>query len=294
MKKMYLAIFLIILVVLVFAGCKSFMPSFELTTAPTEDDFQQGEIPGGNEVPGNSGGNNQVITPGEQNTLPQGSGDVATTAPVGNQGGSNEGPSVPNNAPQKSEYDILKSGSFYMTGSMVDSSGMSSPMEVAVTPNSVYMLADFEGEAMGMLVADDCVYMIYPAKKAYLELSDSIMSMAGLDIDDLISTDQINFGSYGELSEADSVTEEAHNGKACQVYHFVTSEGGESRVFMNGTEIVRIASYDKNGKFLTSTDIENITGSVPADKSAPPKSYKAYKGITGMMSFMTLLGDVMQ
>ncbi len=293
MKKMYLAIFLIILVVLVFAGCKSFMPSFELTTAPTEDNIQQGEIPG-------NSGNNQVITPGEQNTLPQGSGDVSTTAPSvtqgsqGNQGSAGEGTSVPNNAPQSSEYDILKSGSFYMTGSMVDSSGMSSPMEVAVTPNSVYMLADFEGEAMGMLVSDDCVYMIYPAKKAYLELSDSIMSMAGLDVNELISTDQINFGSYGELSEADSVTEEAYNGKVCQVYHFFGAEGGESRVFMNGTEIVRIASYDKNGKFLTSTDIENITGNVPADKSAPPKSYKAYKGITGMMSFMTLLGDVMQ
>ncbi|MBR3766925.1 MAG: hypothetical protein IKL10_01625 [Clostridia bacterium] len=295
MKKMYLAIFLIVLVVFVFAGCLSFSNTLGMTTTEPEDDASAYEEIDTTQV---------VVTPNIEETtvsvIPDVHGTTAaqetTTAAQETAEPSSNPAQSPNNqivAPASSEYDILRNGTFHMIGSMTDKTGETTPMEVAITPDSIYMLSDFSGASMGMLVKDDTVYMVYPEKKAYLVLSDSIMSMAGLNVDELLDSDSINFASYGELTGANSVSEEVYNGRNCKVYHFNVASG-ESRVYMDGTSLLRLASFDKNGKFVTSTDITSISGSVPADKSAPPSSYKAYKGITGMVSFMTLLGDLIE
>ncbi len=288
MKKMPLAIFLIILVVFVFAGCLSFSGTLSTSTTEPEDEItfdSQENTTSVAVIPGNQENTtSSVETPGINDVTNPG--PEVTTAP------SNEKP-IQNTAPASSEYDILKSGSFHMVGTMVDKTGVTAPMEVAITPDSIYMLSDFSGVPMGMLIKNNKVYMIYPDKKSYLELSDSLMSMAGLDVSELTNSDTINFGSYGNLTEADSVTEVTHGGRVCQVYHFKV-DSGESRVYLDGTKLVRLSSYDKNGKFLTATDISTISGNVPADKSAPPSSFKAYKGMTGLFSFMTLLEGVIE
>ena len=287
MKKMSLAIFLIILVAFVFAGCLSFSGTLSTSTTEPEDETSFGVTDNTTSV---------VIPDNQENTT----GSAVIPGPEGTTASSPEATTAPavetpiqNPAPVSSEYEILKSGSFHMVGTMVDKTGIDAPMEVAITPDSIYMLSDFSGVPMGMLIKDNKVYMIYPDKKAYLELSDSLMSMAGLDVSELTNSDTINFGSYGNLSEADSVTEVTHNGRVCQVYHFKV-DSGESRVYLDGTKLVRLSSYDKNGKFLTATDITTISGNVPADKSAPPASFKAHKGMTGLFSFMTLLEGVIE
>ncbi len=289
MKKMYLAIFLIILVVVVFAGCISFSNPIELTTMASSDDVNQSQ------------GN-------EQSQLPQGNGDVNAgetsasvpdvTAPSQSAGenATSEGETVLTNVqvPASNEYDILRSGSFYMKGSLIDQTGVAAPMEIAITPSSVYMLSDFSGATMGLLISNDVLYMIYEDKQAYLELSDSIMNMAGLNMDEFDVTDTLDFSSYGSLSDANKVTEESYNGRTCQVYHFSRPDSGETRIYMDNSKLVRIATYTSSGKFASSNEVEYITGAVPADKSAPPANYKHHKGITGMFSFMTLLEGVIE
>lgn len=289
MKKMYLAIFLIILIVVVFAGCISFSNPIELTTMASSDDVNQSQ------------GN-------EQSQLPQGNGDVNAgetsasvpdvTAPSQSAGenATSEGETVLTNVqvPASNEYDILRSGSFYMKGSLIDQTGVAAPMEIAITPSSVYMLSDFSGATMGLLISNDVLYMIYEDKQAYLELSDSIMNMAGLNMDEFDVTDTLDFSSYGSLSDANKVTEENYNGRTCQVYHFSRADSGETRIYMDNSKLVRIATYTSSGKFASSNEVEYITGTVPADKSAPPANYKHHKGITGMFSFMTLLEGVME
>ncbi len=337
MKKMYLAIFLIILVAVVFAGCLSFSGTLSTSTTEPDDEttFEQAEnttsvstpenttaaVVPGNTVPGVPENTTAAVIPGNtvpgtpENTTaavvinpdattsapvvtqPQGQTPVTPDTTVVPQPGVTTQPeteaTIPNTAPSTSEYDILKSGTFHMSGTMTDKTGTITPMEVAITPDSIYMLSDFSGVPMGMLIKDNKVYMIYPDKKSYLELSDSLMSMAGLDVTELTNSDSVNFGSYGMLNEAASVTQVVHNGRTCQVYSFKV-DSGESRVYMDGTKLVRLASYDTGGKFITATDITSITSAVPEEKSAPPSSYKAYKGMTGMFSFMTLLEGVME
>ncbi len=287
MKKMYLAIFLIILIVIVFAGCISFSNPIELTTIPQGNEYDEQQNQEQNQFPAENGENvTDTFAPGV-NDVTQPSGSESTTAQSANV--------IENvQVPASNEYDILRSGSFYMKGSLVDSTGTAAPMEIAITPNSVYMLSDFSGATMGLLIANDVMYMIYTDKAAYLELSDSIMNMAGFDMDEIMGSDQINFGSYGNLTDAKSVTEEVYNGRTCQVYHFTNGNNGETRIYMDNAELIRIATYTSSGKLNSSNEIESISATVPADKSAPPANYKHYKGITGMFSFMTLLEDVMQ
>lgn len=277
MKKMYLAVFLIILIAVVFCGCLSFsntlIPEVEKdeTTTAAENRVTQYETVSETQAD---------IEPESQSTAP--SQNASDT----------EAETIDIDPPTSSEFDVLKSGTFYMKGGMTDSSGALSPMEIAMTPSSMFVLSDFNGASMGILIKDNSVYMIYEDEKAYLELSDSIMQMAGLDINELTSSGSIDFSSLGSLSEAQSVTQEEYNGRTCQVYHFENTESGEKRIYMDGTKLIRIAMYSTSGKFVSATEIDSISSSVPAGKSSPPSDYKAYKGITGMISFMTLIGDL--
>lgn len=277
MKKMYLAIFLIILVAVVFCGCLSF--SNTLTASPTDSE--------GNIIPEDLTDSNGQMNP--IYNIPE---VPEETTPV--EVTDSSGETVTIDVPSLSEFDILKHGSFYLKGTMTDSAGVTAPMEMAVTADSMFMLSDFSGASMGMLIKDGKLYMIYADKKAYLELSDSIMSMAGMDINELTgSMDGLDFSKLGNLADAVSITEEAFGGRVCQVYRFDNPDGTEKRIYMDGTKLIRMATYSSSGKFITATDIESISATVPADKAAPPSSYKAYKGVTGLFSFMGLIEDLM-
>lgn len=191
---------------------------------------------------------------------------------------------------EENEFEYLRSGNFYIQGTMTDSSGQSLPLEMAVTANSIYMLSNFEGAAMGMLINNGTTYMIYPAEKSYLELSSTVLKAMGMGTDDLISSADLDYSQY-ELSKADETLTENVNGAQCTVYVY-NSSSGSTRFFMNGNKLVRFATYDANGNPDTVNDVGYITNNVPADKINPPADYKEYKGLTGMFSFISLLGDV--
>ncbi len=218
---------------------------------------------------GNKGGN-------QTTTLP--SNELNTTVPA-------QPANTTNN-----EFEYLKNGNFYIQGTMTDSSGQQLPLEMAVTDNSIYMLSNFEGAAMGMLINDGTTYMIYPAEKSYLELSQTVLKAMGMDTTDLISSADLNYSQY-DLENADSTTKENLNGTECTVYIYNNSSGS-TRFFMNGNKLVRFATYDANGNPDTINDVGYITNQVPADKINPPADYKEYKGLTGMFSFISLLSDV--
>ena len=188
------------------------------------------------------------------------------------------------------EFNYLKNGTFYLQGTLTDAYGNRTPLEMAVTPNSVYMLSDFEGVSMGMLVSSGKAYMIYPEKKAYLEMSQLVLKAMGMSADDLVSASDMNFSQY-DLARADAVTTETVNGVPCTVFIFNTS-ASSTRFYLNGSKLLRFASFDSSGRPDTVSDVSYITGQVPSDKINPPKNYKRYRGTVGMLRFMDLLGDV--
>ena len=216
------------------------------------------------------------VQPSTQNDQPSTQPSVQPTQPVG---------SLVN------EFDYLKSGSFYIKGTMSDSAGDSQPLEMAVTPNSLYMLSDFDGASMGMLMNNGKTYMVYEDKQAYLELNSAILKYMGMDSDDMDFSD-LDYGQY-DLSKANSVISETINGIPCTGYVFNAQTGGSTRFYMNGNKLVRFGAYSASGTPESINDVSLITGTVPPEKILPPTSYTAYSGITGLFSFMGLFGDIM-
>ena len=287
MKKMYLAIFLIVLVAFVFAGCLSFSGS--LTTGMTTEEYDETVSDDPVYLPDattsaytdpSQTGTEEQSSQAEQTTGASQTGVENTTASQGNQDIS---------VPAGNEFDILKSGNFYMVGTMIDQTGVPAPLEMAITPSSIYMSSSMDGIDIGILLVDGKqMYMLYPGKKAYLEMTDSIMEMTGMNIEEFSESATVDFSNFGSLTDADSVTEEVLNGRKCQVYT-VNSDNEVKKIYLDGKKLVRFASYTTSGKLLSASDITSITGNVPADKCAPPANYKGYKGMIGMASFMTML-----
>ena len=287
MKKMYLAIFLIILIVFVFAGCLSFSGSLVTGTTSEYDETAY------NDPAGLSGGTTSIVVGPSTDTT---EGEVNVTQPSGGEEvtGSTENTTSSSGSqqitvPAGNEFDILKTGNFYMVGTMVDSTGTVAPLEIAITPSSLYMSSSMDGIDIGIMIVDGkTMYMLYPKKQAYLEMTDTVMEMTGMNIEEFSASAELDFSSFGSLTDADSVTEEVLNGRKCQVYT-ISNNGEIRKVYLDGKKLVRFASYSSSGKLLSASDITSITGNVPADKSAPPKNWKSYKGMIGMGTFMAML-----
>ena len=245
------------------------------------------------------------MTPQTNTTAASGSGNkTGTTAQSGsttkaaasqnNTTQANNSPSSTTAAPQQqqpasgsTEFDILRSGNFYASGSMTDEAGTNQPLELALTSSSVYMLTKFEGVDMGILQKDGKLYMIYPAKQVYMEMSSVIMGMMGMSSDDLLDISELGFADMKPLSEADAVADAEFNGTACKMYTFNKSSGSRTVVYMNGSKLLGFEDVSSSG--TSTTIISSISSNVPADKCSPPSGYKK----TNMISFMKEIESIM-
>lgn len=275
MKKMYLFIFLVVLIALVFAGCLSFSNGINPMIKDNTDSNLTSDI---SQVPDVTE-NNSDIYPTQENPAPVP--DVTADMPDVTVEG--EIAQVPAN----NEYEVLRHGTFYAKGSMIESNGKKTPMEIAIGDDSVYMLSDFEGKDMGVLINDQ-MYMIYPEGKCYLEISKTLLKLMGQSQDDLIDIDSLKVFEGDPLSAAKEIKYENLNGHNCTVYIFKTPSGKEKRVYMDGERLIRFADYN-GGQFSSSYDFDFVKAQIPADKSAPPQSYQKYEGVGGVYKFMTLL-----
>lgn len=299
MKKILITLLITVLLISVMSGCKNEINDETTTLTESESTTVASEITETEQTSETVTAEDTTVSVTEDTTLAAAEDTTAereeTTAEVlpSETVTSQEETTVKTEILPMNEYDILRSGNFHIFGSMVETSGIDSPLEMAVTSDSIYMLSEFtDGVNVGILVYNDKVYMLYPEKKAYLEMDDSIMSMVGISIDDMMNGSSVDFTSFGSIDDAFKVTEEKCSGVLCKVYH-IKDDSGEMRVYMNGNELIRFASYSENGRFLSATDVDNISQNVPAEKSAPPAEYKRYKGITGMFTFMSFFTDIM-
>ena len=297
MKKMLLTvIFIIVLALLVLAGCVSFstnIPDLNDTT----DDISSIEEPVTYEpathyVPATDElGEDVTDAEGSQVYVPvtdEPSGVYETTAYDPGMQGQQNVPTTQASVSAANEYDIFRSGTFYAKGQMKDEEGVN-PLEMAITPDSIYMLTKFDNTNMAILVSSGKTYLIYPQGKAYLEMSSTVMNMMGLNTDDLISSDGLGFSDMEPLNKAQGTSKATLNGQNCTVYSFAKADGSTSKVYMNGNKLVGIEAYEGT-RITSATYFDFITASVPADKINPDTSYKK----TGIFDFMSMLGEVLE
>ena len=166
----------------------------------------------------------------------------------------------------ENEYDIYRSGTFYLTGTMSDSSG-SHPVEIAKKDDLLYMLSDMEGQQIAMQMIGKDVYLIHPGKNAYFKMDQATLSLMGMDIDDLMA--DVHMDELPALSEANSVTPSTLDGRDCTVYTFLTADGSRIQIYMDGSSFLGMDNFTSDWVRTESIRITYITANLPAKVTTP-------------------------
>ena len=178
--------------------------------------------------------------------------------------------------PSVNQYDILRSGAFYMQGKM---EGGTAPMKMAVSKDTVYIEMAEEGMQMGYLAKGNKVYFVDPANKSYHQLTaaDKLLmkSIAGdaelPDAKEVRSmVEDFGFANMPALSRANRVTGGKVEGLPCAVYTFNLSDGSTTNVYMYGYRMLAMDASDKNGDQTNLIIFDSISADVPV---MPPKDY---------------------
>ena len=199
-------------------------------------------------------------------------------------------PEVTAAAPQPesvfTDYDIYCSGHFYVKGTVTDSDGVTNPMELAITEDSVFMLTVASGVQMGVMVGGGKTYLVSPAHRAYIELNKTVMSVMGLDADKLSASSSFNFSDMRPLSAADAVNEAELDGVKCTEYVFTSSTGKKTTIYMDGTRLLQTDMYEADGTLYNRMTFDSVSAEVPADRLAPPTYYDK-KTLIGFITLMS-------
>ena len=348
MKKMpYAIIFLVLLALLVFAGCKSFSSGGDDSSsdesagsAASQEDTEktdaasetESETPSGSEPvteePSADAVTTEapvtdpdevtdangvtVYTPEEASSIREAVKTTETTVPPDNSSatakpeptspsttGANTQPSTTKApepttgaVPQNTKFDLLRSGRFYLAGSMI-SEGESNPIVLALDDNLVYMQATSDELSMGFLIMDKKTYLLNPTDKTYCKLNATVaalMQEAGMMSESEIRSMISNFGfsSLKPLDQADAVSAGTLGSKNCTVYTFNNeSDGGKKRVYMDGAELLAIENIAADGTMDSAIYITTLTDKIP---TLPPADYKS-KNLISFISDISSLMD---
>lgn len=222
---------------------------------------------------------------------------AATTAPPATtaaQPVETTAPAEPDASPQApadgaTEYDIYRTGKFYIKGTVTSEEGQTNPMEMAVTDGSVYMLTAVSGVQMGVMIGGGKTYLVSPANKIYMELSGAVMSMLGMDSSKLAASTNFNFSDMQPLSAADAVTDAERNGAACKVYRFGPAEGKRTNVYMDGVRLLEVEMFKADGTLGNRMTFESVSAEIPSDRIAPPTYYNK----VGVLKFISVMSASM-
>ena len=177
-------------------------------------------------------------------------------------------------AASSAQYDILRSGTFYLEGSMSDG-GAFLPLKLGVSSSLVYLESTVDGVTLGYLASGKNIYVLNPAKKNYCKVSGLTASLLGGE--ELMSEaelrsyiDELGISSMKNLSQANDVQDAMLNSTPCTAYTFNNANGTKTRVFISGSRLLGFDLINAAGQLDTRILIDSITATVP---TLPPKDY---------------------
>ena len=160
------------------------------------------------------------------------------------------------------EFDILRNGTYYFTGTAVDASGRSD-LEIAKTSNTLYLASTFSNVKIAVLTIDDKVYLVNPEKKQYLDLNSAAMKaemkMLGLDVSDFTNTGSFDFSFFPPLDQATSC-EVLPDGSVKYIFQ---APDGAINVTLYGTKLVCIENARDGSVYRI--DFTMVTTEVPSE-----------------------------
>lgn len=184
------------------------------------------------------------------------------------------------------QLELIASGTFYFKGSMTDENGETTPMEMACYPGGSYMASEMEGVTIGFMNIGEEYYMVFPAGECALLLDEEVCKTMDLDPTEMkMDTSSLSLGEVKDELLVDTADALLDNRiVTCRTYQ--QPSGNFVKTYIHEGYLARMSQVAADGTTVSTMDIEILTGSIPADKSAIPDNYKIYNGSIGMMSFM--------
>ncbi len=317
MKKMqYTWIFIIVLAVMVFAGCKMFShdPGTTDEDPGTDASVSASEGVSGQTEDGSAASGTDATALTTPTTLPDttaapsegastteqassetpASEQTSASAPASESATAEPSTAAPGPAPavpSSTEYDYMRSGKFYMRGTMFDGTERNA-ITLGVGDNLLYMESSMDGVTLGLLQSGKSIYLLAPQKQTYCEVGSilsSILEDTGMLSQEELQqmVDNMGFKEMKPLSEAKSVEDATVNGTPCKAYIYDKEDGGTTRICMNGERLIAVEKYTASGAFDSATYIDEISGTIP---TLPPSNYTKQNMLKFMTSMEGLIG----
>lgn len=172
--------------------------------------------------------------------------------------------------------DSFFNGKYYFDGNMIQD-GSSSPFEIAMDGENFIVYSEMEEMDIGILCLDGKLYLLNPAEKKYIHLSESLQKTIGIDLDSLkFEFTQAKFDGYSPSS----VVEGLYNSEPAVCYIYEEGENHLEFVTVDD-EVKQISQFDQSGNAKSVLRADEFT----ADFSDDEISLNGYKK-TNMISFM--------
>ena len=189
----------------------------------------------------------------------------------------------------QTQYDILRSNRFSMVATTTNGNEVTK-MKMALGDNKTYVVSEIEdGIEVGMYIVGDKTYIYYPKGKKYMELTDAVASMIGIDSKQFTSmADSMGFDMLPLLSTAQSMENTTLKGTSCKVFHFgkQSTNGKYLNAYLSGRKLLRLEYLDDNRNITSAMDFTSISSGFP---QMPPSGYTK----TNVAAFVALLAKDM-
>ena len=286
------------------AGCLQFQNKLDLSDLPVKGETLQATFDAPDEWPDDNLGDvnideldNSAAEPVTNGAEPvtDSSGETVATEPVSDETPSENATAAPAMSVAEyvgklgtTQYDILRSNRFSIVAKTTEGNEVTN-MKLARGDKKAYVVTDMDGIELGVYITGSKTYLYYPKAKKYMELTDSIVRMIGMDPKEFAAmADEMGFDDLPPLSSAQSMENATVNGVACKVFHFSKqSSGGRAmNAYLNGRKLIRLEYLDDAGKVRTSMDFTSISAGFP---QMPPSGYSK----AGSVEFVALLAKDM-
>ncbi len=153
-------------------------------------------------------------------------------------------------------------GVFYLEGTMYTEDS-DDGMNVNIAMNgqqAIQITTTMSGIYLGIYHEGDKTYVINVAQNTYLELTDSIRKMLGLDDLDMsvdLSSDD------GAVTKYYNVKINGTDGICSEV---TSTEGNVTKLYTMGDKLVQVDSYDKDNNLTSRIVVSSITATIPSNQ----------------------------
>ena len=199
------------------------------------------------------------------------------------------GLNLPAHTVYENQYDILRSGVYYLELDMSDGGGVT--LSCAVDGDKKYVSGGMGemGVDFSFYTENGELWFVNDKYGVYTKLDGESLAFLGEDagfMDEFSGiTDQIgNFGDLKPLEEADHRQADIFNNQDCTSYWFM-SEEGTVKIYMDGAKLLGLVRVDPQGRVTASAAFLTVSAVLPASAF---DFRETYTNISDIITFMMI------